>query len=320
MKNKSMWIAAVIMMPIVVLVCVLCIKEAKLMGDMNFVMFGQAKLRNTIEIPLSEANRIEIKYSSKNLKIYPAEGNSIIIKEYLLTDKEKAECVIENQKATVKGKNVFTFIFMGGGEKIEVYLPKEGIATLSLETASGNITADEAFSIQAETVCVGASSGNIKWRNTQAENVALAAASGNIHAWEISAGETAIATSSGNIDAENISGAFTLAASSGNIQALQMNGHGSANTSSGGIKVEMDEVTGDMKLKANSGGVKLLLPKDLSFALEVKTGSGSIHTDYDEQLSYNKKGNQAKGVIGEVADYTVSAEAGSGSVKIKKNS
>lgn len=288
------------------------------MGDTQFVMFGQAKLRNTIEIPLSEADSIELKYSSKNLKVYPAEGDVIIIKEYLFSDKEIAECVIENHKATVKGKNVVNFILMGGGEKIEVYLPKEGIKELSVETASGNITADEAFTIQAQNVCVGAASGNIKWHGTQADKVALAASSGNIHAWGISATETAVATSSGNIDAENIKGEFTLAASSGNVEALQMNGCGSVSTSSGGIKVEMTEVTGDVSLKANSGSVKLFLPKELSFELEAQTGSGSIHTDYDAYLSYNKKGNHASGVIGENATCTVRAEAGSGSVKIGK--
>lgn len=320
MKNKSVWIAAAIMIPLVIAVSALCVKEAKVMGDINFVMFGQAKLRNTIEIPLSEADSLELKYSSKNLKIYPAEGDSIIIKEYLLSDKEKAECVIEENKATVKGKDVFSFIFLGGGEKIEVYLPKEGINGLSVETASGNITADEAFTIQAQNVCVGAASGNIKWRGTQAEKVALAAASGNIHAWEVVAGEIAIATSSGNIDAENMKGAFALAASSGNVQALQMSGCGSINTSSGGIKMEMNEVTGDVSLRANSGGVKLFLPEELSFALEVQTGSGSIHTDYDEQLSYNKKGNHVSGTIGVEAACTIRAEVGSGNVKIYKNS
>lgn len=320
MKNKSTWIAAVVMVPLVIVLCMLCIKEAKDMGDMNLVMFGQAKLRNTIEIPLSEADSFEIKYSSKNLKVYPAEGNTVIIKEYLFTDKEVAECVIQDGKATVKGKDIFSFVFFGGGEKIEIYLPKEGIGELSIETASGNITTDETFAIQAETVCVGAASGNIKWHGTQAEKVALAAASGNIRAWEIHAKDIAIATSSGNIHTENVTGTFALAASSGNIQALQMSGCGSVNTSSGGIKVEMEDVTGDVKVKTNSGGVKLLLPQELSFDLEIKTGSGSIHTDYDGQLSYNKKGNQASGTIGSDAAYTICAEAGSGSVKVGKNS
>lgn len=82
----------------------------------------------------------------------------------------------------------------------------------------------------------------------------------------------------------------------------------------------MEDVTGDVKVKANSGGVKLLLPQELSFDLEIKTGSGSIHTDYDGQLSYNKKGNQASGTIGSDAAYTICAEAGSGSVKVGKNS
>lgn len=319
MKNRSGWIAAVIMIPLMIVVCVFCIKGVKTMGSTRFVMAGQAKLRNTIEIPLSEIDSLELEYKSKNLKIYPAEGESIIIKEYLMSDAEIAECEIQNRRATIKGKDVFSFIFFGGGEKIEVYLPKEGLNTLSVETASGNITAEEGFEIQLQELGVAAASGNIRWQNTKADKAAFAAASGNIHVKELQTEETAVATASGNIDAENVNGIFALAASSGNINAYQMSGHGDVNTSSGGIKVEMDEVTGDLKLKASSGGVKLLLPKELSFELEVNTGSGSIHTDYDENLSYNRKGNHASGVVGTEATYHISAEAGSGNVKVNQN-
>ena len=84
-------------------------------------------------------------------------------------------------------------------------------------------------------------------------------------------------------------------------------------------ETKMEEVEGDISLKASSGGVKLLLPKELSFELEVKTGSGNIHTDYDNNLSYNKKGNHASGIVGAEATCRISAEAGSGSVRVEQN-
>ena len=319
MKNRGGWLAAVIMIPLVIVVCILCIKEAKTMGKPQFVMMGQAKLRNTIEIPVADIDNLELKYKSKNLKFYPTEGDCIIIKEYLMSDEEIAECKIQDRRAVIKGKDVFSFIFFGGGEKIEVYLPQAGLKVLSIETASGNIAADEGFEIQLKELDVAAASGNIKWKRTTAEKVAFAAASGNIHIREIQAQETDIATASGNIDAEDVTGSFAFAASSGNIKAIGMRGYGDAATSSGGIKIEMEEVEGDISLKASSGGVKLLLPKELSFELEVKTGSGNIHTDYDNNLSYNKKGNHASGIVGAEATCRISAEAGSGSVRVEQN-
>ena len=71
-------------------------------------------------------------------------------------------------------------------------------------------------------------------------------------------------------------------------------------------------MTGDVSLDSGSGSARLTLPKELSFTLEAKSGSGSIHTDFDEVLSYNKKGNEASGVVGEnpVCAITVNTKSG----------
>lgn len=316
MKNKSMWIAAVIMIPLVILVSFICVKESKNMGTIAGFAIGQAELRNTIEIPLSEANSLEADYGSPNLKIYPTDGDTIIIKEYLHSDAATAECVIENKKATVKSRKTITLVLMGTGERIEIYLPKEGIKELDLKTASGNITADEAFAITAEEVSIAAASGNIKWRDTDAKKAYFTAASGNIKVFDIVAEEVVVTTASGNIDTENVTGILTATAASGNIDALAVKGCGSVTASSGNVKMELEEVTGDISLKTNSGGVKLLLPKGLSFTFEAQTSSGNISTAFDEQLSYNKKGNQASGTVGASPAFAVSAKASSGNVKI----
>lgn len=317
--NKSMWIATAIMVPIIAIVCILSINSAKEFDAVSVIFMGKAELRNTIEIPLSQVKDLTVEYSSKNLQVYPAEGDIIVIKEYLLSDKEEAQakCVTEGEQATVTGGKVSTIIMFGGiGERIEIYLPEEGLHSVDLKTSSGNITADETFALAAEKVSVAAKSGNIRWRGTKADGISLTASSGNVKCQSLEATEILVSTNSGNIDAENVSGKLELSASSGNINALQIEGCGSITANSGNVKVEADAVTGDMHLKTSSGNIKLFVPKELSFGLEIKTGSGNISTDFDDYLSYNKNGNQASGVIGTAADCLIAAQAGSGNVKI----
>ncbi len=318
-QNKGMWIAAVVMIPLIVIICMFSINKAKEYVGVDFIIAGKAELRNTIEIPLSQINELDVSYTSKNIKVYSGDSDKIVIKEYLLSSKEdaKAECVIKDGKAQVTGKKMSTIIIFGGiGEKIEVYLPKEGLKNISIETKSGNITAEDAFTLVADQVDVQAVSGNIKWQDTQAKEINVSTVSGNIHCNNIIAGEIALSATSGNIDVEKVEGVMEIATSSGGIDALGVKGYGDFSANSGSIKVETDEVTGNVNVQTSSGNVKLLLPKDLSFSFEAETGSGNIHTDFDDKLSYNKKGNHATGVVGEAAEIQVSAKANSGSVKV----
>lgn len=55
-----------------------------------FSFGGRAELRNTIEIPLSKADKLRLDYGSKNIKVYPAEGDTVTIKEYLYSNKPEA--------------------------------------------------------------------------------------------------------------------------------------------------------------------------------------------------------------------------------------
>ncbi len=279
--NKSMMIATAIMVPIIFIICILSANKAKEYTGVSVAFMGKAELRNTIEIPLLQASDLEVIYNSKNVKVYPSERDTIVIKEYLLSDKEEAhaKCIIEDGKASIIGGKVSTIVIFGEiGERIEVYLPKEGMKSLNLKTSSGNVRCQD-----------------------------------------LEAAEILVSTNSGNIDVENASGKFELSASSGNINALQIKGCGTMTANSGNVKVEADEITGDVQLKTGSGNVKLMLPKELSFGLEVQTGSGNISTDFDEMISYNKKGNQVSGTVGTAAECKISAQAGSGNVKITRD-
>lgn len=327
MENKgSKILATVIIIPLIVVICILSVGRAeKSEGMVSFAVFGAAELRNEISIPVSEVDNLEVLYTSKNVKVYSSDADKIVIKEYLLIDHEDAKATVTrgesaDGKRTVTvtgGKRQGISIFsIGFGEKIEVYLPKEAVESLCLQTKSGNITASDDFELSVDNVKVAAASGNIKWQNTKAKHMSVETASGNIHCKDIKAEEISMAAASGNIDVEKAQGDMEMETSSGSIHALQVKGHGAFAANSGGIKVEADEITGDMKVKTSSGNIKLLLPKGLSFIFEAQTGSGNIDTDFDDKLSFNKKGNQASGVVGENAEYKIFAKANSGNVKI----
>lgn len=267
MENKgNVILAAIIMVPFILLISFLSVRGAQRSdGTMEFVMFGSASLKNIIELDASEVSELDLIYTSKNLHVYQAEGDQIVVKEYLLIDQEnrKAQVTKErkedgSQKVTITGgkRNAFTFVLIGMGERIEIYLPKENLLKLGLQTGSGNIKA------------------------------------------------------------EKISGKLVVNTGSGNITLEGFMGEGSAKAGSGNIKVEADQLIGDFDVKTSSGNIRLRLPKDLSFQAELQTGSGNIDTDFDSSLSYNKKGNEASGLVGDTPVCTIRAEAGSGNVRI----
>lgn len=281
-----------------------------------------AKLRNTIEIPLSQAESLSVDYGSKNLEIYVWQEDRIVIKEYLNSSRSDAlaTTTIDNGRAVVTGGQThwsLQLLWGGWGEKIEIYLPESGLKTLELETGSGNITAREAFSLNGESVSVQAGSGNIRWNSTKADFIALQAGSGNIRAEELLGSQVQVKTNSGNITLKDVTGSLYTRAGSGNVTVSRLSGGCEAETGSGNLKVEAEQVTEDISLETGSGNQRLELPEGLSFDLQVNTGSGNISTDYDSELSYNKKGNEASGQVGEAPVCRISSKAGSGNVSIK---
>lgn len=322
MKNKSaLMISAVVLLALIGIVALFSVFYTQKGGTL--MTWGGAKLRNTIEIPLSQADSLLADYGSKNLNVYVGQEDKIVIKEYLNSGRSDAKATVtfEDKKAVVTGGrwifNWMNIFFLGSiNERIEIYLPAQGIQDLELVTGSGNIRAEKGFAIETQTASIRAGSGNITWRNTGAEDIVLYANSGNIRGDELT-GDTSLHTGSGNITVKEITGAVTAEAGSGNITIERLSGSCGAEAGSGNLRVNATEVTGDISLHTGSGNQKLELPENTSFSLQVNTGSGNIHTDYDEYLSYNKKGNQAAGQIGDEALCRITSSAGSGNVTIK---
>jgi len=309
MKDReSLLISAVIMIPVIVVISVLSVKAAKTNGTTHIIFGGRAELRNTIELSASDIDALEIMYGSKNVVFYPSDDDSIIIKEYLYSDKDEAKAKVDTVYNTLTGERTVSVIggetfqliifgFYATGERIEVYLPKEGPDALLVQTGSGNIVAESGFEVNTKRFEAEAGSGNIVWHDTTSEDMHIQAGSGNIKLQK-SVGNGNIQTGSGNILIEDFSG------------------QGSVEAGSGNIKMEVKEIKGDLKLKTKSGNIRLILSGQPSFRFEAQTGSGNINTSFDDRLNYNRKGNQANGEVGENPSVLVSVEANSGNVYI----
>ena len=263
MKNRIMLsIAAGVVVILAGIVTVLSVNYVKKGGPL--AVMG-ASLKNTIEIPLSQAESLLADYGSKNLEVYVWQEEKIVIKEYLNDDWEEAKATVEfdgNRAVVSGGKWRWSIrnMFWGGlNERIEIYLPAQGINELELVTGSGNINAMEGFSIETKKTRIQAGSGNIRWMDTGADEVILYANSGNVRG---------------------------------------------------------DRIRGNTNVHTGSGNQRLGLPESLSCSFQVKTGSGNIHTDFDDLLDYNKKGNQAAGQTGGAPVCQVTCQAGSGNVTI----
>lgn len=320
--NKSVFFISIIL--VFVLLLVICFFSVRFVKREESAMRlkNEGELCNKIEISVSEAKDFSITYTSDNIKVYPAEGNAVIIKEYLRPERGEealASVNISEGKATVTGGKRMPLSLLPGisiGERIEVYLPGDGLENLELQVSSGNISAEEELGLQVLSVSVQTKSGNIKWQDTKALQVKMEASSGNLRVSKVAADTLVLMTKSGNISGEELSGEAELLAGSGNVKVTELSGSGNISTRSGGIDVEVKEMCGDMTFEAGSGNVKLVVHRELSFLAEMNTRSGNIHTDFDDSMKYNKDGNHAEGRIGENPVGKLSLTAGSGNVRL----
>lgn len=124
-------------------------------------------------------------------------------------------------------------------------------------------------------------------------------------------------TTSGDITVEWLEGEFQIDTSSGEVSILNGSGYGQAETISGDVSLFLETLSGDLSVSTTSGEVVLRLPETSSFLLEFNSTSGECSTFFDDALSFNKKGSQAKGQYG-TGDHQVTVSTTSGDLWIQE--
>jgi hypothetical protein len=130
----------------------------------------------------------------------------------------------------------------------------------------------------------------------------------------LTAGDVEAKTGSGDINVLGTAGSFMAQTGSGDVHAGRIAGPMKATTGSGDIDAAQT-VQGPVEMRTGSGNVTLSLSNDAAFNLNVRTGSGSIHTVHPVTVLGARRRNRLEGTVrggGPPVDITT----GSGSVTI----
>lgn len=317
---------------------------------------SSVKMVEERKIDMTDVEELQIDYgkNSSDINIYQSDSDELVIKEYMTKNNKHAKVDI-NSNGTVKitgqrWRNNF-FVFGFYDNYIDVYLPKTYNNALTLKTSSGEITVENEWkltemnivtasgeimvtdNLELKDATFATSSGDIEIAELVAETIKITTASGEIVADALqgnkklttssgdirilgASGDNSVTTASGEVQLEEVKGLVDITTASGDVTVVGGEGYGTLDTASGTIRFQLDQVIGIINMNSNSGDQSLEIPKKTEFEFKAQTVSGDISTAFDEEISYNERGNGATGTIGENPKNSITMKSTSGEIKL----
>jgi Toastrack DUF4097 len=174
-----------------------------------------------------------------------------------------------------------------------VSIPK----SMSLDVSTGN----GAVSIDRAGAEVNASTGNGR--------VTIGETSGRVNA----------STGNGDVFVEHASGSVRVSTGNGRVFVATSSGPVTASTGNGDIDVRMKTLPdpSNMSFTSGSGTIRIVLPADFNGDVDASTGSGSLNTDFEIQISGRFDPQHMRGRIGKGGP-TLRLQTGSGHIELRK--
>lgn len=356
MKNVKIGLIIVLSVLVVGLAAGLCFALRNGGADYHWG-YGSYELKNTREIDVTDVSALKLDYTGTgyDIHILQADGDKVVLEEYFNFE-ETAFAAVRTENGVLDiSKEAENQIFGWNNRQgyIDLYVPEslfDRLTDLEIESTSGNVRAQEVL-LRADTAKITATSGNLNLAelegdftvkatsgnirvgncdgnltvSTTSGNKTVESCSGNLESRsgsgntriKASSGDLTALATSGDITVESCEGGCEISASSGNVRVLELSGKAAVQTTSGNIWVEVTELSGNIALNGSSGNATLILPEDSEFLFSAATSSGDIRTLFDEDLSYNRKGNQAQGSVGDNPVFEIECNFTSGNVNVK---
>lgn len=258
------------------------------------ILFSAVKLVNTQEIPLDQTQTISISYISESVTIYEADGDALILKEYLSDPNPalQAKIFVSSDAIRIKhgNRDRFTNLLRG---YVEVYLPKNYFGVFNVQTISGRIEAGGVLVLS---------------------DLNISSTSGSVVLGQVTAGNAVIVTVSGGIHISNLRAIADIRSTSGSIGVGMAEGGGEYKTVSGAIEAAYHAVTRDISAESTSGRIRLLVPSGLSFTMEAHSISGRI--DYPANGSFGGNRHSISGTYGDTPVTVISLHTISGRIEL----
>jgi hypothetical protein len=261
---------------------------------LNDTALAEMRLVNTVCLPLENINNIDITYVADSVRIMYGDGENLVVNEYMNKNDAAlfAKVSCENSNIDiVHGSRIEAILLRS---KIEIILPRSYGGGLRVSTVSGRIQCDEEVNLSSLTLKT--ISAEIDFNYITAGMVRASSTSGSIH----------FGTATGEVDLKTISGS---------IRIDTIKGQGSFTSTSGGIRANFEELKGNIKAHTISGGIRLNVPDDVAVELDLKSTIGSIHTAFNNSLSYHKR-NRVHAFVGNAPYNNIKISSTSGGIHI----
>lgn len=340
---KNLIKGLIVFFSILLISLVLLMTYALVRGEDRLPMFGdlsdrflERRLINTQTVVLDDISDIDINSYSCDVFFLKSDSEEMVIKEYTSNRSVKSSFITVRKDGSTlnigaEKRSSHSWVVFGSNYRyIEVYLPGNYQDSINVDTTSGDVLVRTDLKLTNSSFVT--SSGYVKLDELAAENISIRTSSGDIFVEKLSGekkissksgfvsisggdGSTKISTSSGDVMLEDIGGSIEINTSSGFVKGEQLTGPAKIRTSSGDVFLTLSELNGNLDIECSSGDVSCRLPEDAKFEFKAKTSSGEVITNFDRDLSFNRKGTQVHGTIGDSADTSVTIYTTSGDIK-----
>jgi lia operon protein LiaG len=281
MKKLLIWLASITVVSLGIAAIILVITG-------NFVVATE-KINESKTFKPEEISEIEISLVSTDLNIIPTTKGEIEVHFYgevstnvkrnipeLVAYKTGDKLFVE----TLRSKDIIVFGINIERTTMDIYIPEIILEEFKINTVSGDVIMED---IETALLSLKTVSGDIKIEDLVAETIRTGSTSGDIIARDYT----------GDIDASSTSGDISLLEGVDNEDV-------EASTVLGDIFIEQNALS-DMKLGSTSGDVRISLPEDSQFYLDISTVSGDIKHDFSIKVISSGR-RDLEGTIGDGED------------------
>lgn len=272
---------------------------------------------NEIRLSLAGISDVTISYDEEPITFYQAEGDELIIKEYMTENKSSYYANVRQSGDSIHiSEGGKPFFKSGFSRRIEVFLPASYMETLKITTTDGDIDLSN-VTLQLSTLRIDSTAGTVEVKSVVASSVHLSATSGTVNLGSIEAEIIRLDTTSGNVTCDELIGNVEYTSTSGNADIKSAVGCGSYRANhSGGLVVNYEEVTGDLYFFNKNENISLTLPDHLSFEFEATTKNGSVSTTFGACITVD--GRTTRGIVGDNPTVSVKTETNNGNIEVSQ--
>lgn len=272
---------------------------------------------NEIRCSLTGISDVAISYDEEPITFYQAEGDKLIIKEYMTENRSSYYAAVKQSGDSIHiSEGGKPFFKSGFSRRIEVFLPASYMETLKITTTDGDIDLSN-VTLQLSALRIDSTAGTVEVKNAVASNIHLSTTSGTLNLGSIEAESIRLDTTSGNVTCDELIGNVGYTSTSGNADIKSAVGSGSYKANhSGRLNVNYEEVTGDLYFFNKNENINLTLPDNLSFEFEATTKNGSVSTTFGECITVD--GRTARGIVGNNPTVSVKTETNNGNIEVSQ--